>query len=513
MDNISKFRRQLAVRIFFILLLLAALTASTYVVVSSLLETDSSTALIATSVVGFVSLTISTAIISRLVSTPMENIEEVISYASNNNRNSAQPNIENVRLGRELVTALSRQVYDIASSVDTDTANQTPEDSTQSLNSSTDTLNSLATPIFGVDSGQNVTIVNTAGAAYIGKNMDEIVGKPIFDSLNLQFQSDDTFSDWINNVAQNNVTASKSWDRVKHVIDDDNSKQFDMVASFSSGHQSGTEAMIAIFDKTDPYMKDDQDVGYVALAVHELRTPLTIMRGYIEVFEDELGPTLNPELLEFMHKMHASAQQLAAFVTNILNVARVEENQLSLVLRSENWSEILSTAIDDLQLRASVHEKTIELQIEENIPPVAADRISIHEVINNLVDNAIKYSGKSEKISIKSFVNQEGLIETSVQDYGIGIPSSVMGNLFQKFHRSHKSSTQVVGTGLGLYLSKALVSAHGGNIWVNSKEGEGSTFTFTLLPFDRLSDEQVAGEDGIIRGAHGWIKNHSLYRN
>jgi signal transduction histidine kinase len=211
--------------------------------------------------------------------------------------------------------------------------------------------------------------------------------------------------------------------------------------------------------------------------------------------------------------MHASAQQLAAFVTNILNVARVEENQLTLVLRSENWPEILKSAVADLQLRASVHGKTLDLQIADNIPPIAADRISIHEVINNLVDNAIKYSGKSEKITIKTYVNSEGLVETIVQDYGIGIPTAVLGNLFQKFHRSHKSSIQVVGSGLGLYLSKALVRAHGGNIWVNSKEGEGSTFTFTLIPFDQLSAEQVAGEDGIIRGAHGWIKNHSLYRN
>jgi signal transduction histidine kinase len=95
----------------------------------------------------------------------------------------------------------------------------------------------------------------------------------------------------------------------------------------------------------------------------------------------------------------------------------------------------------------------------------------------------------------------------------MGIPESVMSQLFQKYHRSHRSSAQIGGTGLGLFLSKALINAHGGNIWVRSKEGEGSIFTFTLLPFDQISSEQVAGEDGIIRGAHGWIKNHSLYRN
>jgi signal transduction histidine kinase len=512
MDYISKYRRQLFVRILLTLLILSIVVAGVFYLISSILELENEISLIITVVVAFVGIVVSTSVISSYASYPIQKIVEVISYSANNNRNLDQPNLENIRLGRELITSLSRQVYDMASTVTT-SSNQVDLESTKIDVDHSNILDSIATPIFGVDKNQIVTLVNLAGANFVNKKPAEIVGKPLYDSLNLSFQSEETYADWIKGVSENNVTASKSWDRVRHMIDEDNSKQFDMVASFSNGHQSGTESFIALFDKSEPYLKDDQDISYVALAVHELRTPLTIMRGYIEVFEDELGPTLNPELLEFMHKMHASAQQLAAFVTNILNVARVEENQLTLVLRSENWPEILKSAVADLQLRASVHGKTLDLQIADNIPPIAADRISIHEVINNLVDNAIKYSGKSEKITIKTYVNSEGLVETIVQDYGIGIPTAVLGNLFQKFHRSHKSSIQVVGSGLGLYLSKALVRAHGGNIWVNSKEGEGSTFTFTLIPFDQLSAEQVAGEDGIIRGAHGWIKNHSLYRN
>jgi signal transduction histidine kinase len=166
-----------------------------------------------------------------------------------------------------------------------------------------------------------------------------------------------------------------------------------------------------------------------------------------------------------------------------------------------------------LQLRARVHNIELELTVAENLPQVAVDRISMHEVINNLIDNAIKYSGASKRIVINSQANSQGLIETSIQDFGIGIPESVINQLFQKYHRSHRSSTQISGTGLGLYLCKALVSAHGGNIWVRSKEGQGSIFTFTIIPYDQISKEQAAGEDGIIRGAHGWIKNHSLYRN
>lgn len=88
-----------------------------------------------------------------------------------------------------------------------------------------------------------------------------------------------------------------------------------------------------------------------------------------------------------------------------------------------------------------------------------------------------------------------------------------MPNLFSKFYRDHRNRAQIGGTGLGLYLCKAVVSAHGGNIWVSSKPGQGSTFGFTLIPYEQLADEIKNGDNkDITRGAHGWIKNHSLYR-
>jgi signal transduction histidine kinase len=168
--------------------------------------------------------------------------------------------------------------------------------------------------------------------------------------------------------------------------------------------------------------------------------------------------------------------------------------------------------VNDLSLRSSVQGVTIKTNIAANIPTVGVDRVSIYEVLSNLLDNAIKYSGTGKEVLITSVLNKEGLVETTVQDYGAGIPEGVIGSLFDKYYRSHRSRAQVGGTGLGLYLSKAIVDAHGGHIWVRSKEGEGSTFGFTILPYAKLADEQKNGDNNdITRGAHGWIKNHSLY--
>lgn len=453
---------------------------------------------------------------------PLETVQKLLSYADNSAVQSQAPDLEKSKLGKELLEAMSRQIYSLASAstapANTDTIAAQPIAPTtiqpQAVqNSQNRIIDELSAPIIGMNGGNQVTVANKAALDYFGDTA--MVGKSIDDVLHLSFQGGNSLEQWLNDATQSSVTATQSWERVRHSTgdEDENIKQFDMIASYSKNSSTGTDTLLAIYDKTTRYGLDDQELSLVALAVHELRTPLTVMRGYVEVFQDELGPTLTPELKDFMHKMQASTQQLTAFVGNILNVARVEENQLVLTLREGNWAEILKNATDDLQLRAQVHGINISLSVAENLPTVGVDKISAHEIINNLVDNAIKYSNGKDSIVITAKINDEGIVETSVQDFGVGIPTSVMGTLFQKYHRSHKSRTQVGGTGLGLYLCKALVGAHGGNIWVRSKENEGSIFSFTLLPYSQLTAEQISGEDGIVRGAHGWIKNHSLYRS
>jgi signal transduction histidine kinase len=182
-----------------------------------------------------------------------------------------------------------------------------------------------------------------------------------------------------------------------------------------------------------------------------------------------------------------------------------------LQLRKEDPKVVINKAVEQMSLRARVRDIALEYKAPDNLPAVAMDRVSVQEVMSNLIDNAIKYSKDSKKIVITSVLTKENLVETSVQDWGVGINSAIIDNLFSKFYRDHRNRAQIGGTGLGLYLSKAIVRAHGGNIWVRSKEGQGSVFSVTLQPHDSLSAEQKTGGD-ITRSAHGWIKNHSLYR-
>lgn len=438
------------------------------------------------------------------VSQPLRFLAEAILHISPGEHLVASPNLDKLRLGRELVTTLARQVYEFASAGSKDM----PANSNEAI------IQQIPLPVLGLGSNGVIVLANTTAAQYSGQE-EGVVGKDFYSTYELYFSGGTDLKTWLKTCQESSVSATASWERVRlHIPGINEPKYFDMAASFSKGNPSGAEVLLTLFDHTATYSKEDASISFIALAVHELRTPLTILRGYIEAFDEELGQSLNPEMKTFMQRMEASAETLSAFVSNILNVARVEQNQLSLQLREENWTSLLETIVADMRLRAQVRGISINLQVAPGLPSVAADRVSIAEVVNNLLDNAIKYNKPgSATIEVAAGLNNEGLVETTVRDFGVGIPTGVMPGLFEKFARNHRNRAAVAGTGLGLYLSKALVTAHEGHIWVRSKEGEGTTFGFTLLPYARLAEEQKNSDNSAItRKSHGWIKNHSMYR-
>lgn len=372
--------------------------------------------------------------------------------------------------------------------------------------------NNVSLPLIVLDREQLILFVNESAIKYLEIPANEIIGKYFYDVANLSFVGDDTLEKWLEGCREGAVIENEQWERVRLNLSDNKRKQFDLSAHYRKDDKTNIETILTLFDRTMQYERDDHDLSFIALAVHELRTPLTIMRGYIEVFQDEISQNLDREQTEFMHNMAASAERLSAFVTNILNVARVEENALVLNLKKEDWSTVLRDSCQDMILRAQVRDKKIVIETEDNLPPVAVDNVSIHEIMNNILDNAIKYTHTRETIVVKSY-RKDDFVETTITDKGVGVPSNLIAHVFEKFYRAHSSKNSVGGTGLGLYLCKALVNAHGGNIWVSSKEGKGSTFGFTVPTYDSIAD-QLNKDDtkGIERSAHGWIKNHSIYR-
>jgi len=509
-DYFSKLSRKITLYIFAGVVCIVAISIGSWWAAYTYLQSDIILSTLAAVSIGTFVLYFFARSVSSYITEPIKALSQAIMHVTPGGHGVAAPNLDKIRAGRELITNLSLQVYQLASQ----TAEINAAIPVKQSDQAQAILEELPVPIFVSDKNQVIAYANKAAGQYLGRAITDIVGKNMYSVLDLSFSTDDTLDNWLAQSRSHTVTAAKHWDRVRLTLDDQKSrKQLDMAAYYNKNNPSGAETVLALFDKTKFYGQDDDAIAFIALAVHELRTPLTILRGYIEVFEDEVAQQLNPEMQDFMEKMQASAQQLSSFVSNILNVARVEEDQLFLQLHEEDWDKVLGGILDDVELRAKVHGKKITRQIQANLPPVAVDRTSIYEVVNNIMENAIKYSDDSPEIIVKSYLRDDGQIETTVQDFGIGIPSSIIGNLFQKFYRNHRSRAQFGGTGLGLYLSKSIVTAHGGQIWVQSKEGQGSTFGFTVQPFAQLAKKDGSRDNrDIVRTAHGWIKNHSFYK-
>lgn len=517
MNHIQKFVAQLQNRVAIMLVLnsIAIITGyyliAYYVGPKAFGEKEAVATLIILVFIAFLSIIVISWVGSKYLAKPMQFVWQAILHIAPDTANVAGPDLNKIRFGRELVTVLVSHVYQMASVVDT--VEKTA--GAQKRDLKTDFVaNSIPLPLAVLDKDTNIIFANEAMLQSIGRTEADTTGQNVYMVLDMLFTTEDTFDNWLEQARATKITSTKTWERVRIPLPDETTNHyFDLVAYYNKNNPDGFEIMIALFDRTQQYAQDEQAMSFVALAVHELRTPLTLLRGYIDVFEEELDGKMDDEMQGFMRKMKASAQQLAAFTSNVLNVARFENNQLVLKLHEEEWAPLLTSAVKDMELRAKVRGIKLTLKIEDNLPTVGADAVSVHEVVNNLIDNAIKYSGQGKEIIIRSHRTNDGNVETLVQDFGVGIPESAVGHLFKKFYRDYHNRSHVGGTGMGLFLSKAIVDAHGGNIWVRSKEGQGTTFGFTLLPYSEVADETKKGDNtDITRTAHGWIKNHSMYR-
>ncbi len=511
MDFYEKYSRQVT-RYALVVTILSGLVPIALVwLLGSSLDRNLGFALLA--IASVLSLTLAALSTSHHAQTPMHAIWRVVQYIAPHNTEVAAPKIDTIKVGQEMVANMANQMYQFASVVD----DVEKSSSKHKDDIHTDFVaNALPLPLIVLDKQEVITYINAAGLSYFnGQGGEELVGKHINTAFELAFSGNETLDDWLKDKKKSTITADARWERVRIGLPgQDSTKLFDMAAHYNKANPHGYETLLVLFDHSKAYGQDDQALSFVALTVHELRTPLTLLRGYIELFNEEIGPTLDDEMRGFMQKMDASGQQLAGFVDNILNVTKIEDNQLELQLKEENWNDVLDHVIDDLSLRTKVRGITIKTDIDSNLPTVAVDRYSIYEVLSNLIDNAVKYSGTSKEVFIGARINREGMVETSVKDFGLGIDGAVLPHIFEKFYRNHRNRSQIGGTGLGLYLSHAIVDAHHGQMSVQSKVDQGSTFRFTVQPYATLATELKAeGDNGTIsRSAHGWIKNHSYYK-
>ncbi len=218
---------------------------------------------------------------------------------------------------------------------------------------------------------------------------------------------------------------------------------------------------------------------FVSNVSHELRTPLTSIKGYASILLSGKLGALPEEVAKRLTKINKHSDELVQFVNDLLDLSRIESGKVELKLAPLNLKSVIDEVADLLAVQFK--EKQIEFSSESpaDLPEVMADYSQIKRTFINLINNSIKYTPQGKIIVRLVLAGKE--IQADVQDTGCGMPESAMDKLFTEFYRVDSAMNQEIkGTGLGLAMVKNIVNAHKGKIWVTSKVGAGTTFSFTL---------------------------------
>ncbi len=230
-----------------------------------------------------------------------------------------------------------------------------------------------------------------------------------------------------------------------------------------------------------------QMIGDIA---HELRTPLSNIRGYVEAIRDRV---VEPDE-STIATIDEEATLLSRLVDDLQDLSIVEAGQLALEIQPEDPLALIQQATNAIRTRAAARGIELDTRVPDLLPLVAIDYHRISQVLRNLLDNAIAQTGQGGTVTLAA-TEKGGIVEMAVSDTGAGIPEEDLPKIFDRFYRADKSRTRATGgSGLGLTISKGLVEAHGGTMWVESEPGEGSTFTFTLPVYQEREVEGKAAD-------------------
>ncbi|MCX7681366.1 MAG: response regulator [Anaerolineae bacterium] len=233
-------------------------------------------------------------------------------------------------------------------------------------------------------------------------------------------------------------------------------------------------------DVTKEVEADRAKSEFVSTVSHELRTPMTSIKGYTDLlYAGVVGP-LNDEQKRFLSIVRDNVERLTALINDLLDISRVESGRIRFEPKLIQLSDVIAEVVKVMVVSAEAKRQTLTYEVIGRIPEIIGDPDRLNQVVTNLVSNAIRYTPEGGKIEVKIYA-VEGAVRVDVRDNGIGIAPDDLGHIFERFYRAdHPLVMETTGTGLGLSIVKMFVEMHGGRVWVESKLGEGSTFTFIL---------------------------------
>lgn len=342
-------------------------------------------------------------------------------------------------------------------------------------------LGSLGEGIIVTDERGNIELVNRQAEVLVGWRMDEVVGKKWHEVAPLEDEKGNRIPP--EKRATQIVLANgkpRSNDKYYYVRRD--GTRFAVGTTAAPVVENGkTIGVIAVFrDISHEKEVDRAKSEFVSLASHQLKTPLSAIKWFSEMLLNGDGGKLTAEQCEYIDNIAQSNERMIVLVNSLLNISRIESGRIIIDPEPTDFEKLLKSVITSLEPKTVEKKIKLTVTIESKLPVVSADPKLISQVYLNLLTNAIKYSPVESEVSVKLY-REDGEIISQITDAGYGIPKTEQHRLFEKFYRgSNVVKLETDGTGLGLYLVKAIVESSQGRIWYESEEGKGSKFWFAL---------------------------------
>ena len=357
-------------------------------------------------------------------------------------------------------------------------------------------INAIDDGVLAISKDGNIELINPSAQQIIGWDQGDALGLNWKSVLKLVTPDGKDVEDLENPIAQS-LSKNQPTHNDKLFLLTSSEKRI-LVSIVSSPVGTDGEGIIVVFrDITKEKAEEREQAEFISTASHEMRTPVASIEGYLGLALNPATAHIDEKARDFITKAHESAQHLGRLFQDLLDISKVEDGRMKNNPKIINVNEFLkdifdglATKADEKQLNYIFMPDIIDEGKEKSLQPIFYANIDpdhFREVVSNLIENAIKYTPSGEVV-----VNATGddkQISVSVKDSGIGIPAEDIPHLFQKFYRVDNSDTREIGgTGLGLYLSRRLAEAMSGNLRVESKYKEGSTF---YLEIPRMNSSEA----------------------
>lgn len=336
-------------------------------------------------------------------------------------------------------------------------------------------IENLTDGILLLNKKNEVEIISPPVVDFFGKEKKEIIGRDIVELLT---------GEELKNLKELLIDEGKNKIKPAYRQEVSIGSKLDLEATtvFLNDEVEERGVLIIFHNVTRDKLVERMKTEFVSIAAHQLRTPLSAIKWTLRMVLDGDVGEISKEQKELLEKTYISNERMISLINDLLNVSRIEEGRFLYKQGSGKLEEAVKAVIDDSQELLKMRKMNLSVDIPENLPRVDIDKEKMELAVQNLLENAVKYTPEGGSIHI-SLEKHGTEIVFKIQDTGVGIPESEHERIFTKFFRGDNViKMETEGSGLGLYTTRNIINAHRGKIWFESKEGKGTIFYFSL-PF------------------------------